>query len=347
MNLGKRLAFAGILFFGLIFISVIGYLTLGGPDVTFLKALYMAVITVAGVGYGEMINTEPYPALRIFNMFIVVFGVATTVYVFGVVAALIVDLELSNPFWRRRMQNRIDALSGHVVVCGLGDTGRYAAQELQKSGAAYVAIETSEEKIKRLKETHPGTFDEMLYVLGDATEEEILERAGLSRAVGLVIALPQDKDNLVVTVMVHQRYPKLRIIARSASRRFAERMKRAGANSTVSPAQIGGLRMASEVVRPHVVSFLDLMLKEQSKTLRVEEVEVGASSPWAGKTLRDLDLHGRYNLLPLALKEHAHGEEPKLQVNPRDHTAVPGGSVVIVIGDVLDVQRARRDAKGA
>ena len=105
----------------------------------------------------------------------------------------------------------------------------------------------------------------MLYVVGDATEEDILEKAGLSRANGLIAALPLDKDNLVVTVIVRQRFPKMRIVARSAERKFSERMLRAGANSTVSPSQIGGLRMASELIRPHVVGFLDTMLKEQGR----------------------------------------------------------------------------------
>ncbi len=343
----KRLLFAGGLFFGLIVFSVIGYLLLGGKAVGFLQALYMAVITVSGVGYGEIVDTSLNPALRIFNMFIVVFGVATTVYVFSVVTAFIVEVEIANPFWRRRMQKRINEITGHIILCGLGDTGRHAAQELIKTGSEFVAVETSEEKIKRLKESHPGIYDGMLYVLGDATEEDVLEKAGISRAKGLITALPQDKDNLVVTVVVRQRYPSLRIIARSASRRFAERILRAGANSTVSPSHIGGLRMASELIRPHVVGFLDLMLKEQSKTLRVEEVEVKGKSPWAGKSLRELDLHGRYNLLPLALKETVAGKEPRLDVNPHDQTIVSANAVVIVMGDAKDVLQARNDAAGA
>ena len=343
MTPGKRLLFAAAIFFGLILFSVFGYLSFGGKEIHFLQALYMAVITVSGVGYGEIVDTSSNPALRVFNMFIVVFGVATTVYVFSVVTAFIVEVEISNPLWRRRMQKRIAEIRDHIVVCGLGDTGRHAAQELLKSGMPFVAVETSEEKIKKLKETHPGVYDDILYVVGDATEEETLEKAGLSRAKGMISALPQDKDNLVVTVVVRQRYPQMRIVARSASRRFAERILRAGATSTVSPSHIGGLRLASEVVRPHVVGFLDLMLKEQSKTLRVEEVEVNAASRWAGKSFRDLDLHGRFNLLPLALKQVVDGE-PKFQVNPHDSTVVPRDAVIIVMGDVSDVRRARSDA---
>jgi len=346
MALRKRLLLAITLLLGLIVVSTTGYRLIGGPSVSFLQALYMAVITLAGVGYGEIVDTSHNPALRVFNIGIVLFGVAITVYVFSVVAAFLVEVEFSNPFWRRRMQRHIDELSGHHIVCGLGDTGRHAVAELQKTNTPHVVVDLSEENLKKLKELHPEALREMLYVVGDATEEDILEKAGLSRAKGLIAALPLDKDNLVVTVIVRQRFPKMRIIARSAERKFSERMLRAGANSTVSPSHIGGLRMASELIRPHVVGFLDLMLKEQSQTLRVEEVEIQAKSPWAGKSLRELDLHGRYNLLPLALKEST-GKNPKLEVNPHDQTIVYPNAVVIVMGDAKDVLQARSDAAGA
>ncbi len=265
-------------------------------------------------------------------------GVAITVYVFSVVAAFLVEVESTNPFWRRRMQNRINEMHGHYIVCGLGDTGRHAMEELKKTRTPHVAIELLEQNITRLKETHPSVVDELLYVAGDATEEEVLEKAGIGRAKGIVTALPQDKDNLVITVIVHQRFPKMPIVARAADQRFSERMLRAGAQSTVSPSRIGGLRMASELIRPHVVNFLDLMLKSRSQTLRVEEINV-AGPPWAGRPLKDLQLHRNFNLLVLAIKSSANDQ---LWVNPPDTVVLQPGSAVIVLGDVSDVQRARK-----
>jgi voltage-gated potassium channel len=342
--LGKRLLFAAGLLLGLILVSVTGYRLLGGSSVNLLDALYMAVITLAGVGYGEIVDTSHNVTLRIFNMGIVLFGVAITVYVFSVMAAFLVEVEVSNPFWRRRMQKSIDQLSGHYIVCGLGDTGRYAVAELQKTGTPHVVIDISEENIKKLRELYADTLDDTLYVVGDATGEDTLEKAGLERANGLIAALPVDKDNLVITVVVHQRFPKLRIVARSADSNLAERMLRAGASSTVSPSRIGGLRMASELIRPHVVGFLDLMLKEQGKTLRVEEIEVGANSKWAGTALRDLSLKSRYNLLILGLKNASQAGQTGLEVNPPDTTKVASESVIIAMGEMRDIQRARVDA---
>jgi voltage-gated potassium channel len=242
------------------------------------------------------------------------------------------------------MQRHINDLSDHYVVCGLGDTGRHAVVELQKTKTPHVVIDVSEENVNRLKEVHTDVLGEMLYVVGDATEEDVLEKAGMDRARGLIAALPLDKDNLVITVIVRQRFPRVRIVARSAELKFADRMLRAGANATVSPSQIGGLRMASELIRPHVVGFLDLMLKEQGKTLRVEEIEVKPSSPWSGSALHDLNLKGRYNLLVLGLKRPAVENAMELVVNPPDNAMVDRQAIIIAMGDVKDIQRARVDA---
>src|SRR5579864_2423548 len=180
MALRKRLLSAVGLLFALIVVSVTGYRVLGGDSVTFLQALYMAVITLAGVGYGEIVDTSHNPALRIFNIGIVLFGVAITVYVFSVVAAFLVEVEVRSPFWRRRMQKRISELSDHYIVCGLGDTGRYAVAELEKTGTPYIVVDASEDNLKKSRDLHAETSDELLYVIGDATEEDTLEKAGVA-----------------------------------------------------------------------------------------------------------------------------------------------------------------------
>jgi len=344
MALRKRLLFALVLLVSLIAVSMTGYRVLGGDSVTFLQALYMAVITLAGVGYGEIVDTSHNPALRIFNIGIVLFGVAVTVYVFSVVAAFLVEVEVTNPLWRRRMQRHINELKDHFIVCGLGDTGRYAVAELQKTETPYVVVDLSEDSLEKSRDLHSETLN-VLYVIGDATEEDVLEKAGLDRARGLIAALPNDKDNLVITVIVRQRFPQMRIVARAADKKFADRMMRAGASSTVSPSQIGGLRLASEVIRPHVVRFLDQMLKEQGGTLRVEEIEVETTSKWAGTALHDLNLKGQYNLLVLGMKCPGVGSTSDLIVNPPDNSVIPGLGVIIAMGNIKDIQRARQDAR--
>ena len=237
------------------------------------------------------------------------------------------------------MQKKISELKDHFVVCGLGITGRHAVEELQKTGTPFVVIEMHEDKVQKLREHSDLDVSRLLYIIGDATDDHVLAEAGVERARGLIVALSVDKDNLVIIVMVRQMNPKIRIVARCTDPKFAEKMLKAGANSTVSPNHIGGLRMASELLRPHVVSFLDLMLKEQSRTLRVEEIEVG--SPWIGKTLGQLDLRTAYNLLPMAVKRPGSAEDGNYHVNPPDSLALEKGMVLIVIGDVKDLHRVR------
>jgi voltage-gated potassium channel len=339
MNIRRRLLTALLVLIGITALSVLGYRLLGGRSVGFLQALYMAVITLAGVGYSEVVDTSNNPGLRIFNIFVVFCGVTISVYVFSVVTAFLVEGEITNFFGRRKMEKRIRELNNHYIVCGLGDTGRYVVDELQKTGSPFVVIEHSEEAVKRFQEHDPAVYEESLYLLGDATDEDALTTAGVERARGLIAALGADKDNLIVTVLVRQKNPQIRIVARCTDFKFADKLKRAGANSTVSPNRIGGLRLASEILRPHAVSFLDQMLKEHARTLRIEEVLVATPS-WVGKQLHQLQLKQKYNLLLLAVKNQG----STYFANPPEDLALQHGTVLIVMGEMNDIRRASADA---
>jgi voltage-gated potassium channel len=345
MELRRKVSFALFVLSVVLVGSILGYRVLGGPSVHLLDAFYMAVITLAGVGYGEIIDTAHNPALRIFNMFVVVFGVMITVYVFSSVTAFLVEGEITNIFWRRKMLKRISELKDHYIVCGLGDTGRHAIGELEKTRSPFVVVESNEEHIKRVVESEEGLHREMLYVVGDATDAEVLEQLGIDRAKGLISTLANDKENLIITVLARQRNAGLRIVARCIDQKFAERLLKAGADSTVSPNQIGGMRIASEVLRPHVVSFLDLMLKDKNRTLRIEEIAVAKNSTWIGKQIGELNLRGKHNLLPLAIKDAYHdGQQHGFWVNPPEKIGCHAGLVIIVLGDMKDIRSAREEA---
>lgn len=345
MNIRRRLLYAILLLVSMTAIAVIGYQVLGGPRVGVLDSIYMAVITLAGVGYGEIIDTSHNPLLRLFNMFVVSIGVMITVYVFSVVTAFLVESEIHNLFWRRKMQKRIRDLKDHFIVCGLGDTGRYAVEELHKTGTPFVVIESHEDNVKRFQEHESGAFKEVLYVIGDATDEATLDAAGVERARCVIAAVQSDKDNLVTTVVVRQKNDTARIVARCTDTKFADRILRAGANTAVSPNAIGGLRLASEALRPHVTSFLDLMLREKSRTLRIDEIELQADSAWSGKSLEQIRFRSRFHLMPLAVKTTVGEQKHDFLVNPPETLVLQPGTVVIVMGDVEEIGRAREDAK--
>jgi len=347
LQIRRRLALALVVLLATGAASVAGYRLLGGGRVSLLDAIYMAIITLAGVGYGEIVDTSQNPALRIFNIFVVLIGVTITVYVFSVLTAFLVEGEITNIFWRRKMQKLISQLSGHYIVCGLGHTGQYAVEELHKTATPFVVIESHEDQVKHALDHLGEDYRGILYLVGDATDEDVLDKAGIERARGVIAALPLEKDNLVITVMVRQKTPDVRVVARCTDEKFAQRILKAGANGTVNPNRIGGMRLASEVLRPNVVSFLDLMLREQSRTLRIEDIEAGQGSPWAGRMISDLKIHERHNLLVLAVRTPGDAKTSRFWPNPPHTTMVAPGTAIIVMGDVNDIRRARQEAHHA
>jgi voltage-gated potassium channel len=335
MNLRRRLGFSLFLMLVMLVVAAAGYRFFGGPKVTNLDAIYMAVITISTVGYNEIVDSRGNPPLRIFNMFVILFGIGIMLYVFSASTAFIVEGELHDIFRRRKMLKQIRGLKGHFIVCGAGEVGHHVVQEMLKTRNRFVVIDHSEESLVKIQ--HLGEFP---VLKGDAVDEDVLNAAGLANARGLATVLREDKDNLMVTVTARQINPGLRIVARCAESRMADKLIRAGATSAVSPNTIGGLRVASELVRPHVVGFLDVMLKEESKTMRVEEISIAENSPWVGKTIRDTEIHQQFELLALALRK----PDGKTHYNPHGHTILVAGDVLLVMGDVEMIWKAREAA---
>jgi len=319
-------------------------MAIGGPSVTLLDAVYMVVITLTSVGYSEVVDTSHNPALRVFNIFVVVLGVGFGVYVFSELTAFLVEGELRHLFRRGKMKRQITELKQHFIVCGAGETGRHVVEELQKMRTPHVVVDVSGGAVDRLREDQSGAYADMLYVIGDATDEGVLLQAGLDRARGLISTLASDKDNLVITIVARQKNPAIRIVSRCTDLRYSDRMLKVGANSTVSSNRIGALRLASEMLRPHVVSFLDLMLQEKSRTLRIEEIDLGEQSGWIGRQISDLDLGARYDLLLLALKSMDQPDAP-LIFNPPSATTLSQQTAMILMGDIDNLRRAREDAR--
>ena len=285
---------------------------------------------------GKLLTRTPNPGLRLFNIFFILFGIGIMLYVFSASTAFIVEGELNHIFRRRKMQKLIRDMHDHLIICGAGETGTYLVKELLKTGNVFVVIDHDEGRLERISQ-----LGEVPVLKGDGGDEEILTAARIQKARGLASVLPEDKDNLLTTVTARLLNPNLRIVARCAEARMVEKLLRHGANSAISPNMIGGMRLASELIRPCVVSFLDLMLRDQSGTLRVEEITLAEGSPWIGKKLKEMDLHGRYELLPLAIRKL----DGDMKFNPRDETLLASGDTLVVMGDVGNVWKAR-DAAG-
>jgi voltage-gated potassium channel len=292
----RRFAWAGAIMIAIILIGTVGYWFIGGRQYSFVDTLYMTVITITTVGFEEVIDLSGNVGGRIFTMFIAIAGIGIMAYIVTNITALVVEGELTESFRRRRMEKTAGTYEGHYIVCGVGRVGCYIANELHATKRLHVIVDVNRKSI----ETSLESFRDEVFIEGDATDSNTLLRAGVEKASGLFAVTGDDNQNLVVSLTAKQLNPHLRVVARCNDIRNTEKMKKAGADAVVSPNAIGGLRMASEMVRPTVVSFLDTMLRDREKNLRVEEVPVPES--FAGQPISALNLKRFSHALLLAVK---------------------------------------------
>jgi len=231
------------------------------------------------------------------------------------------------------MRQAIAGLKDHVIVCGAGVVAGHFIDEMLSVQRPVVAIVPQATTLPPLSRT-----EELLYVAGDASDEEVLAEAGVVRAAGLVAALESDRDNVLVILTARQANPALRIVAMLVDDRNEPKLRRAGADSVVSPFRIGGMRMASEMIRPMVVTFLDKMLRDRDRNLRVEELRVGRGSPAIGKSIAELDVNAMPGLLLLALLEPG---TTAWSFKPDQRTRIAEGATLIVMGDPSGVGELR------
>ncbi|HEY4056473.1 MAG TPA: potassium channel protein [Kofleriaceae bacterium] len=328
-------------FFVLVFVVVggsVGYWLIGDGRWTFHDCLYMTVITLTTVGYGEALaGMDKVEHARDFTMILLLFGTGSIVYFASTITAFIVEGDLKNVLFANRMKKRIKRMKDHIVVCGAGSTGRNVIKELLKVGIAVIAIDTDEASLKEIADDHPKA--EFSFLVGDATDDEMMEGANLAHARGLVAALSSDKDNLYLTVSARQMNPSIRIVARCAEISHVEKIKRSGADAVVSPNHIGGMRLVSEMVRPAVVKFLDDMLRDQRAAYRIDEVTLGEQADTLGGTLRDARVRERFGMTVLAVRET---EKGSWTYNPEADQKIGPGMVLVVLGSPTQVESLRK-----
>ncbi len=331
----KRLAYAAVLLIGLVLVGSGGYYALGGGRWSFSECLYMTVITLSTVGFGELARMGEVPGARTLTIMLIVGGVGTLAYVQANVTAVLVEGAIGQALRRNRMRKKIEALSGHIVVAGSGSTGKHVIEELIATKTPFVVIDRNQEHLHRISELMMG--GDMLFVHGDATEDHVLLLAGVERSAGVVAALTHDKDNLFVTLSARSLNAAARIVSKVTEDEAAPKMLKAGATAVVSPTQIGGRRMASELIRPEVNEFLDQMLRDKDKSLRLEEVTVPKSSPYVGHALRDAPIRKETNLLVIAVRQPTR----EFVYNPEPDFVLEAGMTLVVMGAADGVKKLR------
>lgn len=303
--------------------GILGYMLIEGwPP---FDALYMTVITVASVGFLEVHELSPHG--RAFTIVLILCGSATLIYTFSTLTAFIVEGELTDVLRRRKMKKSIARLDGHFIVCGVSATGRYIIEELVKTGRSLVVIDHDPAKLATLA-------TEILSIEGDATHEAVLKEAKIDCAAGLFTALHSDADNLLVVVTAKGLRPKLTVMAKAINEESERKLRQVGADRVVMPNFIGGMRMVSEMLRPAVVTFLDVMLRDPDATIRVEELHVGAASPLAGKTLETSGLLGLAQASVVAIAS----TDGRYQFNPAAQRPITPGETIILMGEVAEIR---------
>ncbi len=303
--------------------AVVGAGTLGYRELThgrWLDCLYMTVITLSTIGYGEILDLSANPAARVFTILLIVFGVGVFTYVLTTVTQFATDPELRAAWRRRRMQQILDRMSGHYILAGWGPTAEAIIRELRATRRPAAVLTEDPAPARACGAGEP----DLPLIAGDGCDDALLEAAGIARAAGVFAVCADDHANIVLCLSARRLNPRLRIIASLADERNRDKMLKAGADAVVSSRAIGGLRMASEMVRPSVVTFLDTMLRDAARSLRIEELPVGEKA--AGRAIADLPLNASGRSLLVALRRG-----PEWTFNPTPDERLRTGDVLVIM----------------
>lgn len=309
---------------GLLLTGTIGYLVIerNNPEHGWqlLDAIYMTVITLTTVGYQDMGISD---AGRIFTLFLLIGGFGVFTYSVTIATAFLIEGQLQNFFRQQKMARIVDKLSNHYILCGLGDTGVHVLDRMLKADVDFVGIETEEERLVYLSDTR-----DFPYLHGDATDDELLIRAGIERAQGLVTCLSRDQDNLFVVISARKLNPRLKIASKAVEDNSPGKLITAGADEVVLPDHIGGLRLAAGMLQPKFVGFLENIAYNQDGAQFSESV-IQEGSPLDGLLLKDARIQEQTGLVVVAI----HNGDGSFLCNPPEGTRIGAGDALLVIAN--------------
>lgn len=316
----RKVLIAIALLLGILLVGTVGYMTIEGSSL--LDGLYMTVITITTVGYGEVFPLNP--AGRYFTIFLIMVGVGLVLYLFGKVTEAMVEGSLQTYLGRKTMDKKVAGLKDHFIVCGYGRIGKVICQILHENKRPFVVIEHDPVEIKGIQE--------MNYIVleGDASNDETLLKAGIENAKGLIAVVSSDADNVYTILTAKGIKPKLFVLARSSGSEGSEtKLLRAGADKVISPYYIGALRMAQLLVRPTVIDFIDLAVNAGELGLRIEELYVSGKAKFINMSLLDSKIRKDYDLIVVAIKR----EQGEMLFNPNPTTLILPGDILVVLGE--------------
>lgn len=332
----ERLLIPVVLFLCLFLFGVLGFYLTGSmennPEATLINCVYHTSVLLTTVGFTDVLHTNHTWSQTLVTLFMAFFGAATLVYIVSTITAFVVSGEMTEILEMKRMKKRIAELKDHYIVCGGGETGRHVVKELIETDQPHVILELDPMRVERL-----NALGDVCYRIGDASEDEALEAVGVRRARRLIATLPADKDNLLCVITARQINPSLRIISRCVEPGNEAKLRKAGADSVVTPTRIGGLRMASELIRPRAVSFLDTMLRSSSR-IRFEDVQIPTGHSLAGKSIAEAKFPSIADLNIIATREPGAQE---FHYNPHGDMMIRPGMDLVFICNPEEAKKLR------
>jgi len=295
------------------------------PEESIVRLLFMTAITLSTVGYGDVLRVEDNPAAAMYTMVLMLVGMGIVLYSVSTLTAFFVEGKLGQLLLMQSVRRRTKKMDNHYVICGAGKTGVHVIREMIENEKDFIVIENNQEIITEIRKD----FSDLLVVQGDATNDEVLDQVNLSRAKGLVATLANDKDNLFLCITARMMNPKIEIVSKAIEFGIVNKLKRAGADYVVCPNFIGGMRIASEILRPNVVNFLDKMLRGKDDNMRVGEVSVGQESAFIDKTLADVKVYDMCSVNVIAYRK---ADQDDFIYNPPPEVTIEMGDTLLFIG---------------
>lgn len=312
-------------FVGIVLVGIAGYMYF--ENIGFTDALYMTIITVSTVGYGDMVPV--HTSGKIFTIFMVLCGVGYVMYMFSNIMETVVEGGLREILGKRQMAKELARLKDHYIVCGYGRIGKVICSTLHENDKSFVVIENDPGEYKAIAESGYNV------VQGDASEDDILSTAGISQARGLIAVVSTDADNVFITLTARGLNSSIDIMARSSGAQGSKRkLKRAGADRVISPYTIGGMRMAHSLIRPNVIDFIEATMAVDEYDLQIEELTVGKHASLLGKSLMDSNIRKSFNIIVIGIKR---GQDNMI-FNPKPDLVILSGDILIVLGKCQQIE---------
>ncbi len=324
-NVRRELIGANVALFALMLLGSVGYVVIEGWS--WLDSLYMTFITLTTIGFSEVGKLSDLG--RIFTIFLGLGGIGTVAFIATRSAQILIN---SNSLRRRQQAKMIERTKDHYILCGYGRIGSRIAADLAKRNVPFVIIEKAPNKLEQI------VADEHLYIDGDAELEETLELAGIQRAKGLILTLPQDQANVFVTLVARELNENIFILARTDKIQNKRKLLRAGANTVVSPYEIGADRMAQVILQPTMDKFMDGV--RQTEAMNLEEVKIEAGSPLDGVTLAGSQFRKHFDAIVVAIID---ADTDAIAFNPKGDVALTPGDSLVVLGSAEMVQKLREE----